>query len=58
MPAKKGYWIKFHIGECPICGNNASYKERMYDVSKPPKQEDRYVGMSYEECYDQCDIQL
>lgn len=47
------YWYKFHIGECPVCGRNCSYKERVYG-KKPKKYTLRYISLSYEETYDGC----
>ena len=28
--SKEKYWYKIHIGECPICGRDQSYRERIY----------------------------
>ncbi len=53
MKEKQKYWYKFFIGECPVCGRDASYKVRMYG-DKPRNQEDRYVYLSCSETYDGC----
>lgn len=49
---KRTYWYKFHWAECPVCGKNYSYKERIYDTPKPDKIELRHI---YEEYYDHCE---
>lgn len=48
------YWIRFHVGECPLCGRDRGWKERVVG-EKPSDWNERYVAMSYEECYDWCD---
>ena len=53
MKNKQKYWYKFFIGECPICGKDASYKVRM-SGDKPRNKEDRYVYLSCSETYDGC----
>jgi hypothetical protein len=52
MNSKK-YWYKIYIGECPVCGCDKSYRERVYGP-KPKKREDRYVWLSDYETYDHC----
>ena len=32
---KSGYWYKFVINECVLCGRGKTYKYRVYDVPKP-----------------------
>ena len=32
---KRPHWYKRHIGECPVCGKDKSYRERIY--GKKPK---------------------
>jgi hypothetical protein len=49
------YWYKFYIGECPVCGADKSYKERVYGL-KPVCPADRVVYLSATICYDWCDI--
>ncbi len=39
---KKKYWYKFFIEECPMCGRNSQWKERIYGKPRPIKKEDRY----------------
>lgn len=38
---KKGYWYKFYIEECVLCGCYEEWKERMY-TPKPKDVMDRY----------------
>ena len=40
---KSGYWYRFHITECVLCGYTDEWKERVYDKPKPDDGEDRYV---------------
>lgn len=49
----KKYWYKFYVGECPVCGRNASYKERIYG-EKPKNIQDRYIILAQEQTYDHC----
>lgn len=49
------YWIKFYVGECPVCGRDASYRERHYS-QKPEDPDKRYVHIPDQEAYDYCDI--
>lgn len=48
------YWYKKYIGECPICGRDKSYKERMYS-EKPIVPQDRVTYLSLIETYDNCE---
>lgn len=41
----KHYWYKYFIGECPVCGKDASYKVRMY-TPKPADPKERSVYLS------------
>jgi len=49
------YWYKMFVGECPVCGSDKSYRQRVYG-KKPKNISDRYVFLSYKETYDYCDI--
>lgn len=59
MPSKKAvvkkYWYRFYYGECPVCGKDMSYRERVYGA-KPKAASRRIVYLSNEETYDHCDI--
>lgn len=48
------YWIRFHVGECPVCGRDASYRERVYDEPKPDDDRKRYVQIPNTLTYDHC----
>lgn len=47
------YWYLFYIGECPVCGADASYKERQYS-DRPEDRAQRYVQLPLTRCYDGC----
>lgn len=52
---KKSYWYKYYYGECPLCGRDYSYKERMY-TKKPKDKKDRVVYLSDTFSYCGCDV--
>lgn len=47
------YWYLYYIGECPVCGRDASYKVRQY-TPKPIDLEKRYIQLSYNQTYCGC----
>jgi len=49
----RAHWYRMHIGECPVCGRDASYRRRVYG-ERPENMKDRYVDLSYESTYDHC----
>ena len=55
VKTKKGkeYWYKRYVGECPLCGRDASYVERVYG-KKPTNKKKVYIQMSYQETYCGC----
>ena len=52
---RKPYWWKYYVGECPVCGRDASERVAIYDEPRPEKMEDRYVLIPDRETYDYCD---
>lgn len=38
---RQAYWYRFWLGECPLCGKDQSYKERVYGP-KPEDDNERY----------------
>ena len=46
--------VRFHVGGCPVCGSDQSFKERIYDKPKPKKKEDRYIQIPDQLTYDGC----
>lgn len=48
------YWYKIFLGECPVCGRDASYRVRQYSP-KPEKEEDRYVYLLGTQTYCGCE---
>ena len=48
---KKKYWYRFITEYCPQCGNDSTWKERIYDKPKPEKKQDRYI---FKEVWDYC----
>lgn len=52
--AKKAvYWYRFYYGECPVCGKDKSYKERVYGP-KPKDMKERIKYLPDTETYDDC----
>lgn len=49
----KKYWYRFYWGECPVCGRDKSYKERVYG-KKPKNHDKRHIQLSEFETYDHC----
>ncbi len=49
------HWYRQHIGECPVCGRDKSYKERVYG-EKPKDLKGVYVMIPQNQTYDWCDI--
>lgn len=50
---KRPHWYRLHVGECPVCGKDASFRERVYGP-RPEKRQERVVELSYQETYDHC----
>ena len=55
MKVKKPHWYRMYVGECPVCGRDKSFKERVYG-KKPKNYKKRYVYLSQMETYDYCDM--
>ncbi len=49
----KQHWYMMFCGECPVCGRDASYRERHYGP-KPKNKNKRYVILGNTETYDHC----
>lgn len=47
------HWYRQYIGECPVCGRDKSYRERVYG-KRPEKLEDRIVYLADSQTYDHC----
>ncbi len=50
--ATRKHWYRIYVGECPQCGRDKSYRERVYGERPPDAQ--RYVHMPDSETYDHC----
>ena len=50
---RKKYWYRQYMGECPMCGRNQGWKERVYG-EKPKDFTKIYIQLSESECYDHC----
>lgn len=50
----KPHWYKLYIGECPVCGRDASFRERVTDVKRPDKLEDRIEYLPETQTYCHC----
>lgn len=51
---KGKYWYKIYVGECPVCGRDASYRERVYG-EPPSNKEDRYIHLPGTQTYCGCE---
>lgn len=51
MKRKRKYWYKLYIGECPVCGRDQSYRERVYG-RKPKDPAKRYEQLPQYACPD------
>ncbi len=47
------YWYRLYAGECPVCGRDRSYRQRVYGL-RPLDVKDRVVYLSQTETYDHC----
>lgn len=52
--SKSGYWYKYCVDECSICGHIQKYKYRVYDEPKPKEIKKRYRFLSNYETYGFC----
>ncbi len=52
-PLRRPYWYRMHYGECPVCGKDRSYRERVYG-EKPKDARKRIVYLPQTETYDHC----
>jgi hypothetical protein len=50
---KKKYWYRQYVGECPVCGKDQSWRERVYGT-KPKDLTKVYIQLSDVETYDHC----
>lgn len=50
---KKQHWYRIFVGECPVCGSEQSYRERVYG-KRPINPKRRYVYLSDFQTYDGC----
>jgi hypothetical protein len=50
---RAAHWYRQYVGECPVCGKDKSYRQRV-DGPKPTDKRSRYVQLSQQECYDGC----
>lgn len=51
---KMPHWYRIYVGECPLCGHDAGYRERVFG-RRPAKREARYVYLSDMETYNRCE---
>lgn len=49
----KIYWYRFHVGECPVCGKDQTWKERVYEP-KPKSASKRYIHLPDQVTYCGC----
>jgi len=51
---KLKHWYRIFVGECPVCGRDSGYKERIYG-KRPTDPLKRYVYLSDKATYCGCD---
>jgi hypothetical protein len=49
---KRAKWYMQYIGECPVCGRNAGWKEARY--TRPPAKIKRYEYLPDQVTFDGC----
>jgi DNA-binding helix-hairpin-helix protein with protein kinase domain len=49
------HWYRLHLGECPVCGRDKSYRERVAG-ERPENRGDRIRWIPDTETYDWCDV--
>ncbi len=47
------HWYRIYRGECPVCGADKSFRERVYG-RKPRPLASRHIYLSDRETYDHC----
>jgi hypothetical protein len=52
-PPINEHWYRQYVGECPVCGRDHSYRERVYG-EKPKNPEEIYKQLSDFETYCGC----
>lgn len=50
---KPKFWYRIYVGECPVCGRDKGFRERVYG-EKPANPVERYVHLSDTQTYDHC----
>jgi hypothetical protein len=52
---RRRHWYRIYVGECPLCGADSGYKERVY--GRPPGKwsKKRVVYLPATQTYDYCD---
>ena len=51
--AARKYWYRLFVSECPVCGRDKSYRERVYS-KRPRHPQKRIVFESQSASYDGC----
>jgi thymidine kinase len=50
---RRRHWYRHYVGECAVCGRDASYRERVYG-RRPARVRDRYVHLPDVQTYCGC----
>ena len=50
---KKKYWYRHHVGECPVCGQDMGWKEKIYG-EKPKDLKKVFVQLTIKESFNHC----
>jgi hypothetical protein len=53
MKKRRPHWYKMFVGECPACGQDQSYRVRVYG-RRPKSRHKRYVQLPHNQTYDYC----
>jgi hypothetical protein len=48
------HWYRIYVGECPVCGRDQGYRERVYG-RKPKSAKCRIVYLPDSQTYDHCE---
>jgi hypothetical protein len=51
---QKRHWYRRYVGECPVCGRDKGFRERVYG-RRPKRPRNRIVYLPDTETYDYCD---
>lgn len=53
MGDRREHWYRIYNGDCPVCGKDMSFRERVYGP-RPPLASDRHVERPEHDTYCGC----